>query len=219
MRTRLLISLLLLTLLPLHSLAGAAQTDAARFKAEYEILNGQSNFDGSAVYASLDIAPDNPMAYADETGLMAFLAGGTGILYLGFAECPWCRTLVPALLEAARDSAYPGQILYYDALHDRDQLERDEDGNLQVTEPGTDLYRHLVDVLYDYLNPYAGLDDETIKRIYFPTTVFVANGEILSVHLVTVESQTDPYAPLDDAQHAELLALLTAQIQAVRDAE
>ena len=216
MRTGLRAYFLLLALLLLFCcLAEAEETDAMRFKAEHEILNNQSNLDGSATYRELDIAADNPIVYADEAALKAFFAEGTGILYLGFPECPWCRTLVPVLLEAAKEARYDGPVLYYNALQDRDQLERNEDGELLVHEEGTELYRYLVDALYDHLGPYKGLEDEAIKRIYFPTTVFVSDGEVRSAHLVTVETQTDGYTPLDEAQHAELLALLIAQIQAV----
>ena len=205
---------LLLTLLLMPGCQTVAEGDAARFQAEYEILNGQSNLDGSAVYATLDIGADNPFVYMDEASLRAYFADGTGVLYLGFPECPWCRSLVPVMLEAAR-AAGVDEIFYYNALDDRDVLELAEDGTLIVHEEGTALYRYLVDTLYDHLGPYSGLEDDSIRRIYFPTTVFVTRGEITAVHIGTVESQTNGYVPLDETEHAALLESLTARMLAV----
>ena len=59
-------------------------------------------------------------------------------------------------------------------------------------------------ILYDYLDSYEGLNDPTIKRLYFPTVVFVKNGEIIGIHTSTVESQTDPSVSLTNSQYEEL---------------
>ena len=39
-----------------------------------------------------------------------------------------------------------------------------------------------------------------IKRLYFPTVVFIKDGKILNIHIGTLEEQTDPYTPLTEKQ-------------------
>lgn len=56
----------------------------------------------------------------------------------------------------------------------------------------------------DVLTPYEGLNDDSIKRLYFPTVVYVKDGKVLSSTIGTVDSQTDPYVKLNDDQYNEL---------------
>ena len=72
------------------------EIDAIKFKAEYESINGQEN-SSNKNYAILDINKDNPMIYADYDKVFEVL-NGTGVIFFGFKECPWCRTAIPVLL-------------------------------------------------------------------------------------------------------------------------
>lgn len=192
-------------------------TQPQLFEEEYEILNGQMTMDGEHTYSVIDVPSDNRVEYADLAQIQELLASGTGVMYFGFPECPWCRTLVPVLFEAATAAGYEGPVYYSNFLAERDKLTLDESGNIVVDQEGTEAYRQLVAALDDWLGPYKGLNDDSIKRIYFPTTVFVRNGQIVDVHLVTVDSQESGYDALTDAQHAELLSTLTADIQAIME--
>jgi hypothetical protein len=58
--------------------------------------------------------------------------------------------------------------------------------------------------LSDVLTPYEGLNDDSIKRLYFPTVVYVKDGKVLSSTIGTVDSQTEPYVKLNDDQYNEL---------------
>jgi hypothetical protein len=119
-------------------------------------------------------------------------------------------------MEAVAQAEYHGAIYYYNALSERDKKTLDDKGNLVVEKEGSEFYAYLVEKLHDYLGLYEGLNDPSIKRVYFPTTVFVSNGKIASVHLDTLPSQSDGYAPLNDAQHVELLNGLLAEIAAIQ---
>ncbi len=187
------------------------------FEEEYEILNDQTSMDGEHTYLAIDVPSDNRVEYVDLAEIQEVLAEGTGVMYFGFPECPWCRTLVPVLFEAVEAAGYEGPVYYGNFLNDRDKLSLDENGNIVVEQEGTEAYRQLVAKLCDWLGPYNGLNDETIKRVYFPTTVFVKNGQIMDVHLTTVESQASGYDPLTAEQHAELLSALTADIQMIME--
>ena len=48
------------------------------------------------------------------------------------------------------------------------------------------------------------MNDDSIKRLYFPTVVYVKEGKILSSTIGTVDSQKDPYISLTSDQYNEL---------------
>ena len=73
----------------------------------------------------------------------------------------------------------------------------------------------MVDKLEDYLGPYEGLNDESIKRIYFPTVIFVMGGKVVGIHVDTVESQIDPYKKLTEKQQKELKQIYTNNINKI----
>ena len=54
--------------------------------------------------------------------------------------------------------------------------------------------------------------DTKEKRLYAPTVVGVLNGEVKSIHVGTVDSQTDPYADLSEEQIQELEDIYTKLI-------
>ncbi len=211
MKKRLRIACLALSAL-LFSCARADSPDAERFRREYEIMNGQLAMDGEHTYQALEIPEDAPIVWLEPDGVFELMNGGTGVLYLGFPECPWCRTLLPALFEAMAQSGFDGSFYYYNAQQDRDSRYLDENGEIVVKDEGTELYRMLLERLDAYLEPYKGLNDPAVKRILFPTTVFLRDGEVVDVHRVTVDSQTDGFAPLTDEQYDELLSSLTESI-------
>lgn len=191
-------------------------TVAGSFEEEYEILNGQSDMEGEHIYRTIDVPSENTVQYADLAQILSVIEDGTGIIYFGFPECPWCRTLVPVLFEAVAASGYDGPIYYCNFLAERDKKTLDENGNVVTEQEGSAEYAKLIQTLYDWIGPYNGLNDETIKRVYFPTTVFVKDGVVMDVHLVTVDSQESGYDDLSEEQHAELLSALTADIQMIQ---
>ena len=190
-------------------------TDGARFEKEYEILNGQYDLEGINVYSHIDVPSDSNIKYLDLTQTLDLLEEGTGIIYFGFPECPWCRTLIPVLFEAIGEAEYTGTIYYCNALYDRNYLSLNEAGEIIVEQEGTAEYAMLLEKLGYYLGPYEGLGDESIKRLYFPTTVFLNKGAVKYVHLVTVQSQESGRDELTPEQHAELLEALKSGIEAI----
>ena len=186
--------------------------DEKQFKNEYESLNNKKNNHGKT-YMSIEIPKDNNVTYADYKKTMNFLKKGTGILYLGFPECPWCRNLTPILINTAKKNEI-NDIYYFNALSIRDTKEL-KDGKIVTTKKGTKEYYKLVDKLSDFLTPYEGLNDDSIKRIYFPTTIFVQGGKIVGSHIGTVDSQKDPYKPLTNSQKKELKKIITDNINKI----
>jgi len=179
------------------------QKDSLKFKEEYEKLNDVEKMDGS-YYIKMDIPKDNPVKYSNYEEIMSIL-DKTGVIYFGFSECPWCRTAVPILLEALKEKNIK-TLYYYNVLNERDRKEL-IDGEIVVKKQGTENYYNLVEKMYHFLPEYEGLNDETIKRIYFPTVVFVKNGEIVGLHVSTISSQTDVNVPLTSEQKEQLKSI------------
>ena len=173
---------------------------ATRFKLEYEALNGQKAENGST-YMDVNISNDNKIVYADYDQIFDVL-DGTGVIYFGFPECPWCRNAAPVLLEAAEETAIE-QIYYLNNNDDRD-IKILKDGKVITEKEGTFNYNKLLEKLGDKAAVYEGLEDESIKRLYYPTAVFVKEGQIVDYIEGTVESQKDPYKPLTEEQRQEL---------------
>lgn len=119
------------------------ETDSQKFAKEYTKLT-----------------EDNYFVYRNNEEIIKILEHGTGIVYLGFPECPWCQAYVPVLNEVA-DIEGLEKIYYYNILEDR--------------KNNTENYQKMVNILSDYLQ----YDDEGNKRIYVPAVVAVAEGEIV----------------------------------------
>lgn len=84
--------------------------DAMKFKEEYEKLNGVKS--GKEEYPEVEISADNPVVYADYKEIEEIITSGTGAIYFGFPECPWCRNSVPQLISAAEEVGLD-KIYYY----------------------------------------------------------------------------------------------------------
>ena len=105
---------------------------------------------------------------------------------------------------------------YCNALFERNYLSLDDDGNVVVEDEGTKAYAAFLEEYGDYVSQYEGFD-ESVRRLYFPTTMFVKDGEILEVHVDTIEGQESGYDELTDEQHEALLTLLTDGIALVAE--
>ncbi len=191
-------------------------TDAIRFKEEYEAHNNKINENNGKNYTVLEIDEDNPMVYATFEQVISVL-DGEGIIYFGFETCPWCRTAVPVIIEAAKAEGI-NLIYYFNALSLRDVKKLDEQGNVITETEGDPKYYQLLEKIGDIAESYSGLNDDSIKRLYFPTVVVVKDKQITLYHTSTVDSQTDPYLPLDQQQHDELFEIYRSAFAEVKAA-
>lgn len=188
-------------------------TDSQNFKKEYESLNGKKDSHDN-IYPEVNIPDDNNIIYASEEKIVDLIKKGTAVIYFGYQECPWCRNAVPVLLEAAKETSLD-EIYYLNTKDIRDSKILDANGKVVTEKKGTDGYYKIVEALSDYLLPYDGLNDDNIKRLYVPAVVFVKNGVVVLNHIDTVESQKDPYVPLNDDQRKELKEIYLSGIHKV----
>lgn len=145
--------------------------DAKRFSEEYSVINIDEN---------------NPMIYKTDDEIIKILKSGTGIIYFGFPECPWCQTALPVLLKAAKEMKID-EIYYFNPM--------------EIRENDTDTYKEIVDLLGDNLE----VDENGNNRLYVPDIYFVSDGEIIGHNFKTVDTQTNPKDnPLTESQKTEL---------------
>ena len=167
--------------------------DEIKFKEEYEKDNGK--------YLKINIKEDNNVIYATKDEIKEIL-NTTGIIYFGFKECPWCRNAIPTLIETVSKEE-TGNIYYYNLVKERNTLEI-KDNKVVETKKGTEFYNYLLNKLGDKIGVYSTLNDDSYKRIYMPTVLFVKDGEIVYMHESTVGSQMDPSKEMTKKQKEEL---------------
>lgn len=143
MKRKMLIITLILSVLLLTSCKGKETiSDSKKFASEYT-----------------QVQEYNVFTYRSEDEIIKILEHGTGIVYLGFPECPWCQAYVPILNEVA-DIEGLDKVYYYNILKDR--------------QDNTEFYQKLVSILSDNLR----YDEEGNKRIYVPAVISVVEGKI-----------------------------------------
>lgn len=118
------------------------ETDATKFASEYPVDK------------------DNVFVYRTFEEINKILENGTGLIFLGFPECPWCRGYAPIINEVAKQEKLE-KVYYFNIKKDR--------------EDNTELYQKAVKLLGDNLR----YDDEGNRRIYAPTLIAVKNGKIV----------------------------------------
>ncbi len=107
------------------------------------------------------VVDENRYTYATSEEIEKIITDGTGLVFLGFPECPWCQQLTPIVDEAAR--AEKLEKIYY--LNIR-----------EMRELNTETYKKLVDKLKDYLEK----DEDGNPRIYVPDVTAFKDGKVVA---------------------------------------
>lgn len=187
--------------------------DGVKFKEEYEKLNGTKIKDTELKYLEVSIDDKSPIKYSNYEEIFDILENGTGVIYFGFPECPWSRTITPVLLDAISASGVD-MVYYFNNKEDRDELEVNQNKKVVVKKEGTDEYYKLLEKLGDFASDYdlEGVDTDS-KRLYFPTILVVKEGKIVSFHEGTLGSQKDPFEEMTKEQKDELKDILIEKLE------
>lgn len=197
-------------------------TDALLFKNEYEALNNVVREKDGKTIRELSISGNNPVDILTEDETVKLLKEGTGLIYFGFADCPWCRTLLPVLLKTL-DNMSVSRLYYLNIGNIRDTLALDEKNKVEIKEEGTQGYYQILEALDSVLEPFyletkdGKKIDTKEKRLYAPTIVGVKNGLVVGIHVGTLESQESGYDELTKEQEEELSKTLQELINKVYD--
>ena len=121
----------------------AESSDSERFSLEYPLVGNENIF-----------------VYKNSSETVSILANGTGIMFMGFKECPWCQLYVTFLHDVAREMGV--KIIFYCDI-------REERQN------NTENYQKIVGILSGMLQ----FDNEGHPRVYVPDLTIIDNGKII----------------------------------------
>ena len=158
-------------------------TDAKRFSEEYKI------------------SEDNVFVYRNSDEILKIMKNGTGVVYIGFPECPWCSAYVVYLNEVAKEN-HLDKIYYYNILEDR--------------KNNTEFYKEVIKLLSGNLQ----YDDEGNERLYVPNVSFHVKGEVIGNDYETSKDTHDLKDPKDywtNEEISELKSTLTQYTKEVVD--
>ena len=167
--------------------------DEKKFKEEYESLNGTIRTNGET-NKTISIKEDNKVEYVTLQKAVEIIKSGSGVIYFGFAACPWCRTAVPILLEAATvtdlDKIYYVNVRPNDISADdiRTAYTLNQNNVPKKIREGASGYNELLELLKDVLNDYTLTTDKgkkinlNEKTLGAPTIITVKNGTVLDAH-------------------------------------
>lgn len=187
------------------------ETDAYKFKQEYESLNGEHREKDDKEYRSITIDVDNPMVYSSFDKINEMIDNDeTFIIYTGFSGCPWCRSVIPYAIESAKENNIDK--IYYINLRSKDDKSYDlrgykaldEDNNVITEVEAASGYSEFLEKCDDVLDSYELTDEdgntyETGEdRLYAPSFIMVIKGEVVKLTEGISEDQTDGYMELTD---------------------
>ena len=166
--------------------------DAKKFKQEYEVLNGETNASGQVI-RTVNIPEDNPFIYTTAEELIKKIDNDeTFIVYFGFPNCPWCRSVIEKAIAVANKQNIKS-IYYINIRNDqneeilRDKYILGKKNKVVKDEDGTETYKKLLEKLDSVLDDYTltTQDGDEIrvgeKRIYAPNFIYVKNGTPLKL--------------------------------------
>ncbi len=132
-----------------------------------------------------------------EESVRIFKEGGGGILYYGYAGCPWCERAVPILNDVAKEL---GITVYYINVHAQTTMEA---------------YNELL----TYITPILETDSNGEPEFKVPEVIAVKNGEITDHHLALVDGfkiESDE-SQMSDSQKEELRNIYLDLIKSAKD--
>lgn len=183
--------------------------DSIKFKKEYESLNGVVREKDKQTIRTINIDDDNPFIYQSSKDIVERInRKETFAVYFGFADCPWCRSVIPTMVNVAKDLNV-GEIYYVDVKDIRNVLEVNDDGEVVTVYQGDEGYGNLLNSLGNVLEDYTlkdkdGEEVETgMKRIYAPSLVVVKRGVALGMTSGVSEKETNAYMELSEEMKHE----------------
>ena len=142
-----------------HVPASPQPSDAARFKAAYS-----------------RVANDNRFIFASADEVLEKFESGSGLIFLGFQQCPWCQRLAPIVDEAAKAEGLD-KIYYLDIRHAR--------------ETNDDTYKKLV----EKLKPHLRTDENGQPRVYVPDVTALKDGRVVGHFLQETTADGEKATP------------------------
>ena len=198
--------LIIISLLTLY-IRNNNNSDSIKFKEEYESLNDTVLYK-DIKYPKVTLDKKNNFVYKTEDEIIDIIKNGTGLIYLGYPKCPWCRNAVNVLQKVDTKE------IYYLNMYDLRDEYKIVDGVLTKTKDGSKGYYTLLKLLDSILDEYT-IEENDVKystnekRIYVPLVVGIKEGKIVGYHMDTVDLKDNqtPFDLLDEKQQEKLLEI------------
>ena len=199
------ILLIIILLIGIISITGCEKkelTDAEKFKEEYESINNKTK--NKKKVRNISISKDNPIIYKEAKDIIEMMdSKKTFIVYFGFKECPWCRSMVETMLEVAKD--YNIDEIYYVDIKDV------KEGNKDYLE----LLNRLDNLLEEYKVNDISMNE---KRIYAPTVIAITNGNPFEMTTGISDDQKDPYEEITNEMKKTMYKKIECLAKCVNEA-
>lgn len=169
----------------------------------YSILNGKPSLDAQKFSEEYkEVSKDNVFVYKNVDEIIKIMEHGTGVVYLGYPECPWCQSYVKYLNEVAKDVGI--EKIYYC-------------NTKEVKEQNMDKYHQLIKLLDGHLQ----YNNEGEQWIYVPNVSFHIEGNIIGNDFETSKDTHNKKEPLEywtDDEVKDLKNTLKKYMEQVYDA-
>lgn len=185
--------------------------DEIKFKDEYENLNGYELSEGY-ILKNVNIEVDNNVKYVEDDEIVDLFRNGTNVIYFGWADCNWCRSIVPVLIDVVKKENI-NTLYYYDLKSLRNNYENN------INEEKVKIYEEIINIIGEDITSV--FDDESTrkgeKKILAPTVIFIKDGEYIGLHVKSVDSHKLSIDELDEKQINELKQIYKSYINKIRN--
>lgn len=172
--------------------------DEIKFKTDYETLNG-TELAENYILKTIDIESDNNVKYISDKDIIDKLTKGTNIIYFGWEDCNWCRSIVPTLVSTVKESEID-TLYYYNFKDLRTSYENNTD------KEKVKIYEQILSIIgsdiTSQFNEESNRSGE--KKILAPTVVFIKDGKYVGLHVKSVDSHLNSTDELSTEQLKEL---------------
>lgn len=124
------------------------------------------------------VTSENAFYYGSQEEVKKLLEHGTGVIYFGFPECPWCQAYTPFLNEVATSNGL--RIMYYNIYDDRKE--------------NTAFYQEVVNYIQTQ-GELLSYDKDGNARIYVPAVIFVDEGKIIGFNDESSRESSETNSP------------------------
>lgn len=200
------------------------KVEVDKFKEEYEGLNGKVIDGTDLVHRKITIPDDHPFVYKSANDILTMMDNGeTFVVYFGFAKCPWCRSVLPTLIDVASDLEL-NEIYYVDVSEIRDAY-KIEDGEVVISKEGSEGYIGLLKRFENVLDDYTLTDEDGEevevgeKRIYAPNVISVVSGQAKQLETGISEKQEDAFMDLSKDIKDEMYNKFKCALKCVMDSK
>lgn len=133
----------------------------------------------SSLYSN--VPKDNVYKKINIDDALDLIENKTGIIYIGYPTCPWCKSLVPILNEVAKEDEV-NTVYYIDDFYSMRPDKNEKPKNVKE-------YNKLVDLLGSEIVDMKS-ENSQFNVIKVPLVLFIKDGKIVDYHKGTYQGHT-----------------------------